>query len=81
MGSGDRRSSQTPPFHHDGSPSPSDREVSALSACDAFNVFELKLQHADVSCSLPQLILYFSTQSNVSVRYLPCVVLRLMHPQ
>ncbi|XP_069001048.1 golgin subfamily A member 4 isoform X6 [Embiotoca jacksoni] len=26
MGSGDRRSSQTPPFHQDGSPSPSDRE-------------------------------------------------------
>ncbi|XP_051233199.1 golgin subfamily A member 4 isoform X2 [Dicentrarchus labrax] len=29
MGSGDRRSSQTPPFPHDGSPSPSDREVLA----------------------------------------------------
>ncbi|XP_060943889.1 golgin subfamily A member 4 isoform X3 [Limanda limanda] len=29
MGSGERRSSQTPPFHHDGSPSPSDREVLA----------------------------------------------------
>ncbi|XP_030011267.1 golgin subfamily A member 4 isoform X2 [Sphaeramia orbicularis] len=29
MGPGDRRSSQTPPFHHDGSPSPSDREMLA----------------------------------------------------
>ncbi|XP_072247295.1 golgin subfamily A member 4 isoform X2 [Leuresthes tenuis] len=29
MGSGDRRSSQTPPFHHDGTPSPSDREMLA----------------------------------------------------
>ncbi|XP_069001042.1 golgin subfamily A member 4 isoform X1 [Embiotoca jacksoni] len=29
MGSGDRRSSQTPPFHQDGSPSPSDREILA----------------------------------------------------
>lgn len=55
MGSGDRRSSQTPPFHHDGSPSPSDREVSAVSVCDRcmFNTFELKLQHAEMSCSLP----------------------------
>ncbi|XP_074502390.1 golgin subfamily A member 4 isoform X2 [Sebastes fasciatus] len=29
MGSGERRSSQTPPFPHDGSPSPSDREMLA----------------------------------------------------
>ncbi|XP_008401679.1 golgin subfamily A member 4-like [Poecilia reticulata] len=29
MGSGERRSSQTPPFHHDGSPSPSDRQMLA----------------------------------------------------
>ncbi|KAM4591336.1 golgin subfamily A member 4 isoform 2-T2 [Odontesthes bonariensis] len=29
MGSGDRRSSQTPPFHHDGTPSSSDREMLA----------------------------------------------------
>ncbi|XP_047208230.1 golgin subfamily A member 4 isoform X3 [Girardinichthys multiradiatus] len=29
MGIGDRRSSQTPPFHHDGSPSPSDRQMLA----------------------------------------------------
>ncbi|XP_061601631.1 golgin subfamily A member 4 isoform X2 [Cololabis saira] len=29
MGSGDRRSSQTPPFHHDETPAPSDREMLA----------------------------------------------------
>ncbi|KAM4729586.1 golgin subfamily A member 4 isoform 2-T2 [Anableps anableps] len=29
MGSGERRSSQTPPFHHDGLPSPSDRQMLA----------------------------------------------------
>lgn len=40
MGSGDRRGSQTLSFHHDGSPLPSDREVSQVSSFDGsvFNV-------------------------------------------
>lgn len=61
MGTGDRRSSQTPPFHHDGSPSPSDREVSMVSVCDGymFNIFVLKLQPAEVSYSLPTLFSHF----------------------
>lgn len=36
MGSGDRRNSQTLPFHSDGTPSPSDREVSTMAACDRY---------------------------------------------
>lgn len=35
ISSGDRRNSQTPPFS-DGTPSPSDREVSMVSACDSY---------------------------------------------
>ncbi|KAM7385754.1 hypothetical protein PAMP_001812 [Pampus punctatissimus] len=37
MGTGDRRSSQTPPFHHDGSPSPSDRELKIIKGSSNFH--------------------------------------------
>lgn len=83
MGTGDRRSSQTPSF--DGSPSPSDREVSTVSACDGCmsNVFELQLQPAEMSCSLPSLYSNFQhTVMFLSVcKNLQCVLLMLNAPE
>lgn len=45
MGGGDRRSSQPHPFHHDVTPSPSDREVSLVCSCKRGTIFALKIIH------------------------------------